>query len=180
MQACVPCGMCPTALAAKGALWAWWRLSGSTRPIPMFFSAGYVKGSCRLARLVVLGTLACPQVIHLASCEVAPSCQRFILRNFRPAKLFPNIFSRTHAELRALKPVDVYSAGFPCKAPGPQWRHAISRSRATIAPHRTLSDHFLSHALRFSSLRHKTKLLRDKQARPFWKVVEAIKELASI
>lgn len=61
------------------------------------------------------------QVIHLASCDYAPACQRFILRNFRPHKFFPDLFTRKQAELSALKPVDLYSAGFPCKAFRPLW-----------------------------------------------------------
>ena len=60
------------------------------------------------------------QVKHASSCDYTAHCQRFILRNFKPDVFFPNLLTRSSAELDTVGPVDLYGAGFPCKAWGPQ------------------------------------------------------------
>lgn len=70
------------------------------------------------------------QVQHASSCDYAGHCQRFILRNFTPEMFFPNLLTRSSAELGTVGPIDVYAAGFPCKAWAPQATPCLIKVRA--------------------------------------------------
>ena len=64
---------------------------------------------------------------HCASTDYAARAQLYILRNFKPKRLFSNILSRSVDSLPAAK---LYVAGFPCKARSKWCSSNVGHSRS--------------------------------------------------
>ena len=110
------------------------------------------------------------QVEHAFSCDYAAHCQRFILRNFTPDVFFPNLLTRSQKELDAVGGVHCYGAGFPCKAWDPQLLMGPDHKPCFVHTMLWTVLPFARCHPRFSSLRYRTRLLNDREARQFWAV----------